>query len=184
MADKTTNEIERLADLGLPGFVRQVREIGSGAEVGDCFDHWAPQDVTGDVESDFGRGWQHCQAAIAFSQQIGTANFLLYVLMSMQGGELRPIERGFISRLIPLALSGRVPPVVPDAVLEEVALTGVDIGALRENEAFMVQALRGSSAMPDLFYRYVLELISGPKDQWIGAAVYLLSGAALNGSQN
>lgn len=92
------------------------------------------------------------------------------------------IEQGFIAELISPALRGRIPPFVPETANGELAALGVDLSAFRENEAFMARALGGSSTMPDLFFKYVIDLVSNPRDDAIGGGVYLLVGAALNGS--
>lgn len=184
MTDNSTNLETGIADRfpGLPSFVRQIRDYDGSQDTADCFDHWSPLTVTGHGPTDWDLGRQHCQAAMAYSRQIGSATFLLYVLMSIHGRPAGNIEHGFIAELISPALNGRVPPIVPESNMQELAATGADIAALRAGEAFMARALRGSSSMPDLFYGYVLELISSPRDCWIGAAVYMLAGAALNGS--
>ena len=63
--------------------------------------------------------------------------------------------------------------------MAEVARLGADIEAMREQEQFMLYALPLARVHPELFYNYVVELISG--EESIGAAVYLLVGAAFSG---
>jgi hypothetical protein len=183
MANTTTDDDIRLAEPypGLPSFVRQIREMSPDGQVADCFDHWSPGETTGHGTLDIELGRQHCLSAMAYSRQIGSATFLLYVIMAMQGRPVGDIERGFIAELVSPALRGRIPPIVPETAMPELAAMGVDIAVFRETEAFMATALEGSGAMPDLFLNYVLELISNPRDSWIGGAIYLLVGTALNG---
>src|ERR1700694_4933026 len=118
MPDKSTIDGCRSIDRfpGLPSFVRQLRDP-DGCHVADCFDHWAPQTVTGCPAVDHYLGRQHCRAALAYSRQIGTANFLLFVVMTMLGRPVGDIERGFIAELILPALTGLIPPFVPDEVM-------------------------------------------------------------------
>ncbi len=182
MTDNSTNPDIGTADHfpGLPSFVRQFRPYDGSQDTADCFDHWAPT-ITGHESTDWDLGRQHCQAALAYSRQIGSPTFLLYVVMTMHGRPVGDIERGFLAALVAPALSGRVPPIVPDYVMQEMAATGSNVAALREAEAFMALALQRSADKASLFFRYVVELICSPQEQWIGAAVYMLVRAALNG---
>ena len=181
MPDKITDHGPGIAEPAMPSFVRQISN-GQGDLV-PCFDFWAPT-TTGFAPLDYDLGRQHCRAALACARQLGSANLLLYVVMAMHGRPVGDIERGFIAELILPALAGRIPPFVSDEVMREVASVGGDIEALRASEAFMARAINGSGANPELFYNYVVELVSGPQSQWIAAAIYLLVGAALNGSQH
>jgi hypothetical protein len=186
MTDKSTIEGFGTAEQfpGLPSFVRQLCEMSEGVDAIDCFDHWAPPNITGYAPLDFDLGRQHCLSALEYSRQIGTASFLLYVVMAMRGREPGDIEQGFIAELIAPALRGRIPPFVLETANGELAALGVDLSAFRQNEAFMARALGGSSTMPDLFFGYVIELVSNPRNDAIGGAIYLLAGAALNGGLN
>ena len=186
MTDQSINEGFRTAEQfpGLPSFIRQIREMDEGVDAVDCFDHWAPPHITGYAPVDFDLGRQHCLSALEYSRQIGTVSFLLYVVMAMRGRESGDIEQGFIAELISPALMARIPPFVPETANGELAALGVDLSAFREHEAFMARALRGCSAMPHLFFKYVIELVSNPGNDAIGGAIYLLVGAALTGSLN
>lgn len=183
MNDESTNEGFGIVDrfTGLPSFVRQFRAYDGSQDTADCFDHWAPQTITGHAHTDFDLGRQHCRAAMAYSREISSADFLLYVVMTMHGRPVGDIERGFIAELVAPALKGRIPPIVPESVMDEMASAGAEVAALREGEAFMALALKGSSDKSELFFNYVLELISSRQDEWIGTAIYLFVRAALNG---
>ena len=76
MTDNST-----ITDMGLPSFVRQLREVDDMENLVACFDLWAPT-VTGYAPLDHDLGRQHCRAALAYSHSIGTANFPLYVVMA------------------------------------------------------------------------------------------------------
>jgi hypothetical protein len=167
-----------ITDMGLPSFVRQLREVDNMENLFACFDHWAPT-VTGYAPLDHDLGRQHCRSALAYSHSIGTANFLLYVVMAFSGRPLGNLEHGFIAELVESAKIGRLPPLVSDSLMAEVARLGADIEAMREQEQFMLYALPLARVHPELFYNYVVELISG--EESIGAAVYLLVGAAFSG---
>jgi hypothetical protein len=176
MTDNST-----ITDMGLPSFVRQLREVDDMENLVACFDLWAPT-ITGYAPLDHDLGRQHCRAALAYSHSIGTANFLLYVVMAFSGRRLGNLEHGFIAELIESAKIGRLPPLVSDELMAEVAVLGANIEAMREQEQFMLYALPVGHLHPELFYNYVVELISG--GEWIGAAAYLLVGAAFSGDLN
>jgi hypothetical protein len=175
MSDNST-----ITDLGLPSFVRQLCEVEGIENAVACFDLWAPT-VTGYAPLDHDLGRQHCRAALAYSHSIGTANFLLYVVMAFSGRPLGDLEQGFIAELVGSAKIGRLPPLVSDGLMADVAILGADIEAMREHEQFMLRVLPLGRVHPELFYNYVVELISGGQGESIGAAVYLLVGAALSG---
>jgi hypothetical protein len=175
MTDNST-----IADLGLPSFVRQLREVDDMENLVACFDLWAPT-VTGYAPLDHDLGRQHCRAALAYSHSIGSANFMLYVVMAFSGRPLGNLEHGFIAELVESAKIGRLPPLVSDGLMAEVAVLGADIETMREHEEFMFRALSVGRLHPELFYNYVVELISGGQGESIGAAVYLLVGAAFSG---
>jgi hypothetical protein len=169
-----------ITDMGLPSFVRQLREVDDMENLVACFDLWAPT-VTGYAPLDHDLGRQHCRAALAYSHSLGTANFLLYVVMAFSGRPLGNLEHGFIAELVESAKIGRLPPPVSDGLMAEVAILGANIEAMREHEEFMFRALPVGRIHPELFYNYVVELISGGQGESIGAAVYLLVGAAFSG---
>jgi hypothetical protein len=171
-------ENSTITDMGPPSFVRQLREVDDMENLVACFDLWAPT-VTGYAPLDHDLGRQHCRAALAYSHSIGTANFLLYVVMAFSGRPLGNLEHGFIAELVESAKIGRLPPLVSDSLMAEVARLGANIEAMREQEQFMLRALSVSCGHPELFYNYVVELISSGES--IGAAVYLLAGAAFSG---
>lgn len=167
---------------GLPSFVRQIEGTEVSGHVGDIFDHWAPE-ISGHKQIDFDLGRRHCRSAIAYARQIGTATFLLYVVMTMRDRPIGDIEEGFIYELSLKALVGAAPPVVEDSVLEEIAKDGTDIRDMRWHEGFMAGAIDGARNSNGLeFYDYVLTLLSARA--WVGAAIYMLAGAAINGSAN
>jgi hypothetical protein len=169
---------------GLPSFVRQLREWDGSQNTMECFDHWAPEGLTGCPAIDHETGRQHCRAAMAFSRQLGGATFLLFVVMAMQGRAIGDIERGFIAELVGPALAGRKPLPVSDEVMREVEADGSDVGRLRELEGHMGLILDYCRDKPGPFYDYVLDLVAGAEGQWIGAAICMLAGAALNGGLN
>ncbi len=180
MRDKSTNPGCRIGDasLGMPSFVRQLSN--DEGDLTACFDFWAPA-TTGYGPLDYDLGRQHCRSAMACARQLGSANLLLYVVIAMHGRPLGDIDRGFIAELISPALVGAIPPLVSDELMLEIAKEGADIEALREQEQFMARALPYGRVNPELFFNYVVGLVSGDAGPWIGAAVYLLVGAALNG---
>jgi hypothetical protein len=185
MADECIFEGPQSIDEGFPGlpsFVRQVRESDEAETTLECFDHWAPQVATGCPAFDYAMGGEYCRAAMSYARTVGGVRFLLFVLVTIKDrGALGDIERGFIAELAGKVLKGAIPEPVESSVLDCIQDQQPDIGAMREHEALMGHAIGHCRDKPELFLSYVLGTFSGQQGQWVGPAILLLAGAALNG---
>ena len=186
MSDKNTIDPDpSTASDDLPAFVRQVAPDGCLEFDLENLHCWSPE-KSGLPSLDYQWGRSHAGAALEYSRRHGTPVFLLFVLMTMRGRPVEAMERGFIDVLVTRALSGAVPPPISDETMAEIA--GLDVPAFRRIEDFMASTLRADQSCQrdpaEPLAGYVVELLDGVHGEWIGGGIFMLAGAAMNGSLN
>lgn len=184
MNDGSTNQASRtIADElpRLPSFARIICEPAPCQPISECIDHWCPPEPTGCSVVDFGEGRNLGRAAIDFAHRTGGPVFLLYVVMSMERKPAGDLERGFIAELMGPALTGRLPPILSDTVMEEISTDGVDIVEMRELEHLTRLAMLTGKDHPEAFQELVFRLLDWTCGRWIGAGIYSFVTAAHNG---
>lgn len=150
------------------------------------FHFWSPEQ-TGDPAIDYIQGDRHFLSALAYAQREESPLLIFLTIMAMRAGGIRPMERGFIDAAASKAVGGAMPPAASEEWIGIVARSTQAAAKCRTNETSMSSAIkltnpRSAWHVPGLASSFLIHLLmsnSGP----IELAVWMMAGAALNGSK-
>lgn len=148
----------------------------------DHFNFWSPE-RTGDLAVDYEWGGRHFLTALNYSGMAESALLLFLVVMAMNRQPIGAIECGFIDAASRSALAGMIPPKAPDEYVAIVSRTPGEAESSRANETAMASAISLSRAQFPTLAAYILSDLLTTDRGPIHLAIWLVAGAALNGSK-